>query len=355
MSKNRIVELLARRQAGEANQSELDELRELAEQYSDSVYYEEFLEQLWLNVQDDTDTPDLDRVFRQHKLKFAEDFEPAAERPKVTGFGKYKNWIAIAAVFAVMVSAGIYFFSRTNQFEPNTFIVAGKGIRKKIKLPDGTMVWLNSDSKLFYNSNINKQQKRMVYLVGEAFFDVAHHKSHPFIVRTDKICVKVLGTAFNIRAYPVDRKSEATLLRGSIELSVNDRSEQKIILSPSEKFALVENKKENPGKTAGDRPAQKDITLTIQHVVPVRIGNNEYIQETSWRDSQLVFQNESLEDLQPKLERWFNVKISFNNEQPKSYRFTGAFKDETIEETLKAMQLIKPFHFKLEEHDLTIY
>lgn len=355
MYKNRIIELLARKLAGEATQSELEELNDLITRYPDSVYYEEFLDQLWSNSDEQTNVPDVDQAYLEHKLKFSEEFIQIEEKPKSFSLKKYKSLIAVAAVLLVIVSVSLFYFSRGGKFSPDTQIVAGKGIRKKIKLPDGTMVWLNSDSKLSYESDINQKKRRIVYLVGEAFFDVAHRKSQPFIVRTDKICVKVLGTAFNIKAYPIDKKSEATLIRGSIELSVNDRSEQKILLSPSEKFALVEDKKvaRTKSNTLPDLP--KDITLMIQHVVPVRIGDIEYIEETSWRDSQLVFQNESLEDLKPKLERWFNVQIKFEIEQPKSYRFTGVFKNETLEETLKAMQLIKPFKFKLKEHDLIIY
>jgi len=355
MYKNRIIELLARKLAGEATKSELEELNDLITRYPDSVYYEEFLEQLWLNSDEQTDIPDVDQAYLAHTLKFRDEFEPKPQTNKIVGFRKYKSLIGIAAILLVIVSVSVFYFNRGHKFSPDTEIVAGKGIRKKIKLPDGTLVWLNSDSKLSYESDINQKEKRIVYLIGEAFFDVAHHKSHPFIVRTDKLCVKVLGTAFNIKAYPVDKKSEATLIRGSIELSVNDRSEQKIILSPSEKFALVEDKKVLHVKSDQAPDVPKDITLTIQHIVPVRIGENEYIEETSWRDSQLVFQNESLEDLKPKLERWFNVKVNFEAEKAKSYRFTGVFKNETIEETLKAMQLIKPFNFKLKEHDVIIY
>lgn len=355
MYKNRIIELLARKLAGEATKSELEELNDLITGYPDSVYYEEFLEQLWLSSEGQTDLPDVDQAYLLHRLKFRDEFGHKEETRKISGFKKYKNLIGIAAILLVIVSAALLYYNRSDKFSPDTQIVAGKGIQKKIKLPDGTIVWLNSDSKLSYESNINQRKKRIVYLVGEAFFDVAHHKFHPFIVRTDKICVKVLGTAFNIKAYPIDKKSEATLIRGSIELSVNDRPEQKILLSPSEKFALVEDKKVIHVKSNASPDVPKDITLTIQHVVPVRIGNNEYIEETSWRDSQLVFQNESLEDLKSKLERWFNVQINFETEQAKSYRFTGVFKNETIEETLKAMQLIKPFNFKLKEHDVIIY
>jgi transmembrane sensor len=353
MSKNRIIELLARKQAGEASPAELEELNTLISKHQDSVYYEEFLEQLWLNPEQELEIPDADQVYLRHKLKFADEFPK--ERTRTIHIKNLISFIGVAAVLAVIISVAIFYFNGRDKFVPDTEIVAGKGVRKKIRLPDGTMVWLNSDSKLSYDSAIKKRKKRIVYLVGEAFFDVAHDKVHPFIVRTDKICIKVLGTAFNVKAYPVDKKSEATLLRGSIELSVNDRSGQKIILSPSEKFALVENKKEETLKSVPSPKSLKDITLTIQHVVPVRIGQNEYIQETSWRDSQLVFQNESLEDLRPKLERWFNINIKFDNEQPKLYRFTGVFKDETIEETLKAMQLIKPFNFNLKDHDLIIY
>lgn len=354
MDRNRIIELLARKMADEASPRELEELNALMAQHPDGLYYQEVLKELWLNghEQSDSGMPDVEAAYQRHQLKFHKEFEFEAEEPVLNafGFGKYKKVLSVAAVLLICLFAGLFFFNRQDGDAPNTEIVAGKGIRKMIKLPDGTLVWLNGDSKLSYHTDLNKKSKRIVHLTGEAFFDVAHRDKQPFIVRTSKMSVKVLGTAFNVKAYPVEKRCEATLLRGSIELSVNGNAQQKIILSPSEKFALVETK-----KTGQKEKTDNNISVMIEHIMPVRIGKQDYIEETSWKDNTLVFKNESFEELKPKLERWFNVEIVMETALPKSYRFTGAFKNESIQEALAAMQLIKPFHFKLQAHDVIIY
>ncbi|HUH32961.1 MAG TPA: DUF4974 domain-containing protein, partial [Daejeonella sp.] len=159
--------------------------------------------------------------------------------------------------------------------------------------------------------------------------------------------------AFNVKEYPDDQTSETTLLSGAIELSVNNRPQQKIILKPSEKFALVSSyvaerqrqRKELPGK----------VTLIIENISPVIIGDKKYIEETSWKEDKLVFENESLEDLIPKFERWFNVTIHLENQKVKHYRFTGIFLNENIEQALTALKLTKSFNFQLNKNDVRIY
>jgi transmembrane sensor len=374
--RERILELLARKMAGEATEIELNELQEFISMYPDAVYYEEFLKQLW--VPPAKDEVDVDKIYRAHKVKFAEHFEFTRDEDKIGRFRKYESAISIFCGLVIVSIIGFLFFLDTNkkdnagsgtQTPPvvnlqknyvesfNTHITAGKGMRKKIKLPDGTIVWLNSDSRLSYDMYMNQKEQRSVMLTGEASFDVKHDKKHPFIVHTDKIAVKVLGTAFNIKAYPEDKKSITTLLRGSIELSVNSRPQQKIILSPAEKFTLIENKKEAADLNGITQTINdiKDITLVLANVNPVKIGNKEYIEETSWTENRLIFQNETFEDIVPKLERWFNVQIHLKEQKLKDHRFTGVFTKENIQQALAAMQLIKSFNYKINEHDVIIY
>ncbi|MEJ5962004.1 FecR family protein [Pedobacter immunditicola] len=349
MDKHRIHELLARKLAGEATQLEIDELNELMAKYPDSIYYDEILGQLWLKSPSTEMMPEIDIVYHCHQDKYKNELAHA-KRLSLTALN-IKTKISLISALLIILIAGLFVFTTKDTAASKIQIIAGKGMRKKINLPDGTIVWLNSDSKLTYNTTINEDKKRVVFLTGEAYFDVAHHLKRPFFVRTNKISIKVLGTKFNVKAYATDQKSEATLINGSIELSVNNKPEQKIILNPSEKFALVE-KKETGEK---QKVVPNDITLMIENVNPVQIGNQVYIEETSWKDSKLVFRNETFEEMKPKLERWYNVKIHLKSQKTGSYRFTGVLKDENIEEALTAMQLIKPFNFKLTDHDVIIH
>src|SRR5690606_31670859 len=134
-------------------------------------------------------------------------------------------------------------------------IVAERGVRKQLVLPDGTKVWLNADSRLVYDGLL-EGDTREVRLEGEAYFDVTRNVNRPFIITTDKISIRVLGTTFNVKAYPDDARTEATLISGEIELSVNDRPREKILMQPNEKVAVVDHPQ------AGDSGGTDEKRLT---------------------------------------------------------------------------------------------
>jgi transmembrane sensor len=122
-----------------------------------------------------------------------------------------------------------------------------KGSKSHIVLPDGTNVWLNADSKIIYPGNF-QGETREVSLVGEAFFDVVKNVNKPFIIHTGTMDVKVLGTAFNVRSYPGEMTTEASLLRGLIEVTLNGTEKKKILLKPNEKLTVL-NSDESYQKT----------------------------------------------------------------------------------------------------------
>lgn len=352
MDTNRIIELLARKMAGEATPEELEQLQELISKYPDGVYYEEILKEIWETAGGSSeDLPNVDQAWLLHQLKYQHDFDREEEEPFTGSKRRSINSITLVAGLVVIILLSFAWWNISRKEDTLIQIAAGKGIRKQFMLPDSTLVWLNAGSQLSYKSNFNHHRNRKVYLSGEAFFDVKHREGKPFIVRTEKISVKVLGTAFNVQAYPEERTSKTTLLRGSIEMYVNGNADQKVILSPSEKFEFSEDPQHH---SKGLRRGKKNLIL-INHVRPVTIGHAEYIEETSWKDNRLVFKNESFHELKPRMERWFNIKINMESAVTSSYRFTGVFTKENITEALTAMQLIKPFTFKLTAHDLTIY
>ncbi|WP_222537694.1 FecR family protein [Pedobacter polysacchareus] len=383
MDNNRIIELLARKKANEATPRELEELKELLTSFPDALYFDEVVSEIWDQEQgiEDMSEEELNTFYQAHQLKYKEElvfnsgkadaitgagadisteteisslaFTPDTPTKLNSWFQKYSTVLGVACgIFIISMAAFFYLKNSAKEFDTQVF--CGKGTRKKIQLPDGTLVWLNAESSLSYDSHLADNKQRIVHLVGEAFFDVAHQKHRPFIVHTQQLSVKVLGTAFNVKAYEKDQGTEATLLRGSIELSMNDKPAEKIILKPSEKFATAAPKK-NQANKSGKQDQELPLDLMVESIVPLHIAGAEYIEETSWKDNVLVFQNESLEDLKPRLERWFNIHIELGQTIPSNYRFTGVLKNENIKEALTAMQLIKPFHFKLKADDVIIY
>lgn len=349
MHEQRIVELLTRKIAGEATPEELGELSYLLTQYPDSVYYEALLEQVW-QLGSTEHAVNLDETFNNHKLKYQAELDFEVDTKAKPVYYKRPAFL-FAALCCILLLVSTYFIKNyiSIDSEERIEVVAGKGVRKEIKLPDGTVVQLNSDSRISYDMDMKNRATRDVQLRGEAFFKVAHNKLKPFIVKTDKISIKVLGTEFNLRDYPDDAESETTLMKGSVELTINGRSDQKFVLKPSEKFAL---RRKEEKQSSGHR---SNSVLVIENIAPVKVGNQEYIEEISWTENKFVFENESFVELLPKLERWFNVQIKLEDPKIKSYKFTGVFINENIIQALEAMQLIKSFNYKLEANEVKIY
>jgi transmembrane sensor len=358
MQSKTVIELLALKLSGEATLEELAELERLMAENPEVVYHEELLRQVFINKEEEDNT---DLEYNRHRLKYQNKLIFAEQN--ITAFNHLKvgNYIiAACSVVLILIVARLFIFQNKydkNSTRFNTEVIAGKAERKKVVLPDGTQVWLNSDSRLLYDKDMGKRNLREVKLSGEAFFDVTHNKSRPFIIKTNKISVRVLGTAFNIKAYPKDQKTETTLLRGSIELTVNNRNTQKVMLKPSEKFALIDQKVKtsNQQDKSGQDDSAENITMMIQNVLPVKVSGKEYTEEVSWVDNQLVFKNETFEELAPKLERWYNVKLTIEDSSINAYHFTGVFTNENLTDALTALKLIKPFTFKIKAHEVTIY
>lgn len=368
MMNDKIIELIARKLSGEASAEELDELNNSLLHNPESIYYTELISSLW-KEQNTAFNSDIEADYLKHLERHQPEFEipqlSEVNNTEAVGyhynnprsfFSKYK--FALVVLFVAVLGSMIYFMTSQPvklelvKAEKNIEHKAAKGAKKELILPDGTKVWLNADSKLCYDSQSYNIDKRMVYLSGEAFFDVTKNKEKPFIIKTKKISIKVLGTAFNVKAYPSEKITETTLLRGSIELTVNNKPYQKIMLKPNEKIVLIDSLNEesdinSAGEAQQHNPAVNNkARLVIQDIQPVMVANKEYVEEVSWVENNFVFQNETLEDLKPKMERWFNVTIEINSEALKGWHFTGIFHKETIDEALSAMQLIKPFKYK---------
>ena len=281
-----------------------------------------------------------------------------------------KRWHQKWQVYAVAAFLAISAFSVYQFYSKPVYAIAGNqkslneisvkpGVKTSLKLPDGSRVWVNSDSKLSYPEAFHGS-KREVFLEGEAYFDVVKDPAHPFIVHTSGIDVKVLGTAFNVKAYQSESTIEATLVHGMIEVTKqNQPNAPKVILKPHEKLIFH--------KYAAGEKAPVDLRLSERNeqlledsgpaiVITPLLKNiaDTAILETSWVYNRLSFEDEKLSDLAVKMERWFNVKININNENIKSYRITGAFQDETIEEALKELQYLVSFNYRISGNEVII-
>jgi ferric-dicitrate binding protein FerR (iron transport regulator) len=201
----------------------------------------------------------------------------------------------------------------------NTILTPVKG-EYAVTLEDGTKVWLNSKSKLKYPVQFT-QNKRIVHLEGEAYFEAAHDQERPFIVKlSNNTEVTVLGTSFNISAYQDDREVVTTLVEGSVQ--IDTASTQLAILHPGEQ--LEYNKQD-----------QIHQVLTVDPLL-----------FTAWKDGRFVFDREPLESIMTKLERWYGVTVEYQDSNTKFNRISADLKKyENIDTILKLISEVSPVKF----------
>ncbi len=241
-------------------------------------------------------------------------------------FRKY----AAVIVFLLTLGGGYFLghYNFKNEKDTYTTIACAYGDKTSMVLPDSSKVWLNSGSTLRFNNNFQKS-KREVFLEGEAYFSVVKDKTRPFRVSTPDASVEVLGTEFNLKAYKEEDQVSATLISGKINFA---SSLKKTTLLPSQK--LVYNK-----------DSQKTTVYKLSDSYP----------EIEWKDGRMVFRNESLESLELKLERWFDVDITFADDAVKKQCFTGSLERESILDALYYFKFSKYVDYKIEGNEITFF
>ena len=208
------------------------------------------------------------------------------------------------------------------------------GKRFEITLSDGTLVHLNAGSSLKYPVNFQKGKKREVFLKGEAFFDVSEDKLNSFVVSTSGMDVTVLGTEFNVSAYPEDSFINTVLVEGSVSLTSNGNNLGKVN-SP----LLLK-----PGfKAEWDNQSGK---ANIEDV-----DTNIY---TSWTSGKLIIKNLPFKNIIKRLERNFNVTIENNYKELDEQVYTASFNDESIVEVLSSFAENKKFDFIIDGKKIMI-
>ncbi|MFV0607062.1 MAG: FecR family protein [Niabella sp.] len=219
----------------------------------------------------------------------------------------------------------------------------------KIILSDETSVMLNSASALTFQTRFSKE-KREIKLVGEAYFDVAENKQKPFIIHTGKMDVRVLGTAFNVKSYPNDPAAQTTLFRGSVEVVARKQPDRKIVLRPNEKLVIVEN----TNTTDKERSVANKDLFEISHIAANPPSKNEVSDEILWTKNKLSFDYMELREIVPMIERWYDVKIRVKNKALLAKRFSGNFEENSVEDVLKALQLVGNFSYTKNGNLITI-
>ncbi len=355
MSQEKFWVLLSKKLSNEASLTELKELEALVLAHPEWQYAIQNLEDLWKH-QPEKDTIQEEDAYMLHLHRMTELNIPfdggLAEAPVAPQPKRFLNWRWMAAAAAVLIVAAVFVLKPWQADPEENAVLANQenevstrpGSKSRVQLPDGSIVMLNAGSKLVYHKDFGKDL-REVTLIGEGFFDVKKMKEKPFIIHTSTIDIKVLGTVFNVKAYPEDKKTETSLLHGSIEVTIKNRPNDKIILSPSEKL-VVENTTVIDKVIVGDKKTEVPAATmnTVMSINKLKYAEaDSSVAETQWIDNKMVFRDESFEDLAVRMERWYNVEIEIQDERLKEKRFSGIFENETIEQALEALRISLPF------------
>jgi ferric-dicitrate binding protein FerR (iron transport regulator) len=214
-------------------------------------------------------------------------------------------------------------------------VVVPYGKKSQLILEDGTKVWLNAGSRMAFPTKFIGKN-REIFLEGEGYFEVAHCQNKPFVVNTDVISVKVLGTKFDISAYKTDKQTETVLLEGKVTIKENSALgllKSETLLAPNQKASYNRNERKI---TVNEEP---DADLAI-----------------AWTEGWFKFSRQSMIDVMNKLQRYYNVRFVFDREFHAEDRITGKLDlKESVESVMVALSDVAGIQYRIDNQKIYIY
>ncbi|SEW40001.1 FecR family protein [Chitinophaga sp. YR573] len=240
---------------------------------------------------------------------------------------RYMPLLRVAAILVVIIT-GLLFFFRPQKPVPVTYahIDVDKGKRKKLTLPDGTIVTLNALSELAIPSNFGKTNREL-FLKGEGIFDVKSDETKPFIVHTGELKTLVLGTSFDIKAYPGDEAIQVAVLTGKVRVE----KEQEVV-------------------AAGIEHNQVLTYTTKEH--HIKIANAAEIAD--WQANNYYFDQATIPEIADILERQYNINIKLIGSTKRTCRYTLQLKNESIEHAMSLLAQLSGITYHINNHEIKI-
>ena len=242
----------------------------------------------------------------------------------------FMELLRVAAVILVMFLVGGYIYVRKMEEIrlANNIVTVPVGQRVNLQLPDGTSVWLNASSEIIYPAYFSGST-REIHLNGEAYFEVEHNASKPFIVHTETFDIKVLGTKFNVEAYKGMEGFTTALMAGSVEVTDRKNKDKSVRLYPAQKVAFRNGE-----------------------LCKSPIDNYDVYR---WREGLICFKETRFADLMRQLEKNYGVRILINNEAVKEKVFSGKFRTtDGIDNALRLLQKEGHYTFEWDENKTTV-
>lgn len=311
------IELLHRLIAGSTTEEENRQLMEWFRQCASREEFFKLFERAWKESSDEMPRDVQERMYRRLSRGLDEEKKQAKVIPLRSRFS-WKIWqrIAVACIIIILSLVNYNMYHKQKQLSTQNFMVsAEKGQRAFVTLPDSTKVWLNSDTKISYPADYGMKE-RNVALVGEAYFEVAKNPAKRFVVETKGMQVEALGTAFNINSYKNDNKIIASLFSGSVRVSYEDHV---AILKPHESVK---------------------VDLLTRDFLQYEDNNMKDI--ALWRENEITFDGESLEEIAGIINRLYNTTIYIEDESLKKECYIGTVRNNSLENFIDIINLTTP-------------
>lgn len=251
-------------------------------------------------------------------------------RPRKRGADGPTGWLGriAAAACVLVVVGGLLFFGGNRKTVVRSVAPVVLDQKRVVHLPDGSMVLLNKNSRLDYPP-VFSDSSREVVLSGEAYFDIVHMAGRPFIVHTGKLSTRVLGTTFNIRAYPDEKAILVTVTSGKVE---------------------VMHLRASVGMLIADQQLRYDVPS--EHIQQQKVDVRPLV---AWRPSEVSFDDITMEEAARRIGDWFGVKVSFVNPVLKDCRVTATFyREDELEEIMTVLCAVNQMSYTIHDKDVFI-
>ena len=329
---NHIEDLMIRLFVDDLDSAGQKELEEWISLSPENRKYFEDEQEIWFSAEDNQSLSkyDKDKAFELFRKRVT----------KVSTVSRFRRYICVGMKYAAeLVIVGIlmftaFFYSRnrvTSHFA-DVVMEAPRGGLAKLNLPDGSRVWLNSNSKIIYSQGFGITDRKL-QLVGEGYFEVKKNSKLPFSIQSGNFLIHDLGTQFNVRNYSSDAEAEITLKEGKVSFQDSRNIKTVYYLQPNQKAVIA--------KASG----------------LVKFENCNASMNSQWTNGQLIFNGQSMQYLIQTLERSYDVKINVANQKIMKCHFYGDFirQEESLNDVLNALSSTGKFRYRIQGKQVILY
>jgi transmembrane sensor len=311
MKISKYILLFHKRATNKLNEGEQSEYNDWL-QVKENAQLEQQLEKVWelSSSYKSTYEPDFDKALARFQTSLAEEKENPTTAKVVT---LSRRFLTIAASLLFLVAVGWWGMTNGSDSAPIQAMSTGEEETQIVDLPDGTQVVLNENSEIIYPKDFNGQSSRVVSVSGEAYFKVHPDAEHPFIIETPATKVTVLGTAFNLRAYPEEDFTEVEVEEGKVAFEDQNNGQELTLLALDK------------GIYRADGSMNKETSSLLN--------------AHSWRTQTLTFRKTKIEQAIQDIERHYEVDIDLVGRYNSSCTFSGIYDDDKLEDLLEVLRL----------------